>query len=243
MKILIIGDSCRDVFVYCDAIRLAPDVPVPVLNIVNEIENPGMAKNVHRNIISLGANCDILTNSNWYNITKTRYIHNKSNHSFFRVDSRYEIDRIDVNKIDFNYDLIAISDYDKGFLKKEDIEYISKKNNNIFIDTKKILGDWIKNVSFIKINNYEYSRSIEYIKKNKDVDDKIINTMAEQGCFYRGKNYPVKKVEVKDASGAGDTFFAALVFEYSKNNIIEDAIRFANDCASKIVQHKGVGVI
>ncbi len=183
MKILIIGDSCRDVFVYCEAIRLAPDVPVPVLNIVNEIENPGMAKNVHRNIISLGANCDILTNSNWYNITKTRYIHDKSNHSFFRVDSKCEIDRIDLKKIDFDYDIIAISDYDKGFLKKEDIEYISKKNNNIFIDTKKILGDWIKNVSFIKINNYEYSRSIEYIKKNKDVDDKIINTMAEQGCF------------------------------------------------------------
>ena len=29
--ILVIGESCRDVFIYCDANRLCPDVPVPVL--------------------------------------------------------------------------------------------------------------------------------------------------------------------------------------------------------------------
>ena len=47
-KILVIGDSSRDVFVYCDAVRLCPDVPVPVLNILDQQENPGMAKNVYR---------------------------------------------------------------------------------------------------------------------------------------------------------------------------------------------------
>ena len=29
-SILVIGESSRDVFVYCDALRLCPDVPVPV---------------------------------------------------------------------------------------------------------------------------------------------------------------------------------------------------------------------
>ena len=46
-KVLVIGESCRDVFIYCDALRLCPDVPVPVLNIKNEVDNPGMAKNVY----------------------------------------------------------------------------------------------------------------------------------------------------------------------------------------------------
>ena len=49
--ILIIGESCQDFFVYCDALRIAPDVPVPILNIVSTSENPGMAANVFRNIV------------------------------------------------------------------------------------------------------------------------------------------------------------------------------------------------
>ena len=48
--ILVIGDSCRDVYVYCDTNRLAPDVPVPVLNVLYQNENGGMASNVFRNI-------------------------------------------------------------------------------------------------------------------------------------------------------------------------------------------------
>ena len=37
--ILVIGDSCRDVYVYCETNRLAPDVPVPVLNVLYQNEN------------------------------------------------------------------------------------------------------------------------------------------------------------------------------------------------------------
>ena len=37
--ILVIGESCRDIFIYCDAPRLCPDIPVPVLNITNQTEN------------------------------------------------------------------------------------------------------------------------------------------------------------------------------------------------------------
>jgi hypothetical protein len=43
-KILVIGDGCRDVFVYCETQRLAPDVPVPVLNVVHQVENPALDK-------------------------------------------------------------------------------------------------------------------------------------------------------------------------------------------------------
>ena len=50
-----------------------------------------------------------------------------------------------------------MSDYDKGFLFEEDIDIICNNNINVFIDTKKILGDWCKYSTFIKINNIEYS--------------------------------------------------------------------------------------
>ena len=42
--ILIIGESCRDIFVYCDCTRLCPDIPVPALKVLHQKENEGMAK-------------------------------------------------------------------------------------------------------------------------------------------------------------------------------------------------------
>ena len=165
--ILVIGETCRDVFVYCDSNRLCPEAPVPVLNIVDQRENPGMAGNVRRNIESLlGDAIDINTNTNWYEIAKTRYVHKESNHMFFRVDTTQSIPRINVKDIDFDYDLIVISDYNKGFLLEEDIEYICTNHPNVFIDTKKILGPWVKDARYIKINDYEYRNSEPYLTED-----------------------------------------------------------------------------
>lgn len=240
-KILVIGESSRDIFVYCEAQRLCPDVPVPVLTIKDQTENPGMAKNVHRNIKSFIKDCDIITNNNWYNITKTRYVHDNSNHMFFRVDSPHNISRIDLTKINYDYDIIVISDYNKGFLLEEDIAEICFHHKNVFVDTKKILGDWIQDAAFIKINDYEYKNSEKYI--TDDIRNKIIHTMGSDGCEYQKVNYPVDKVEVKDVSGAGDTFMAGLVVKFSETKDITESIRFANKCASTVVRQKGVTVL
>jgi bifunctional ADP-heptose synthase (sugar kinase/adenylyltransferase) len=239
-KILIIGESCRDIFVYCDTNRLCPDVPVPVLNVITQTENGGMAKNVQRNIEQY-LECDIITNEKWYNITKTRYVHDKTNHMFFRVDSENKIERINLKKINYDYDIILISDYNKGFLTEEDIETICNNHSNVFIDTKKILGDWVKNAKFIKINDFEYKNSKNSI--NNNFIHKIIHTRGSDGCDFNGKNYPVDKIDVKDSSGAGDSFISALVIEYLKSKNIEKAILFANKCASEVVKHRGVTII
>ena len=240
--ILVIGETCRDVFVYCDSNRLCPEAPVPVLNIVDQRENPGMAGNVRRNIESLlGDAIDINTNTNWYEIAKTRYVHKESNHMFFRVDTTQSIPRINVKDIDFDYDLIVISDYNKGFLLEEDIEYICTNHSNVFIDTKKILGPWVKDARYIKINDYEYRNSEPYL--TEDIKYKIIHTMGGKGCEFAGRKYPTKKVEVKDLSGAGDTFMAGLVVKYIETQDIENSIKFANQCASKAVTQIGVAVL
>lgn len=241
-KILVVGESCRDIFVYCKANRLCPDIPVPALSVVSQTENPGMAKNVERNIQSIFDQCDLVTNDGWENVTKTRYMHLDSNHMFIRVDTDHAIPRIDIKKVPLDYDIIAISDYNKGFLADEDIQYLCENHDNVFIDTKKILGDWAAKAKFIKINNFEYERSKDAMPKV--LEDKIIYTKGEHGAVLRGKTYPVKeKVEVKDVSGAGDSFFAALLVRYAETGDIEQAIDFANKCASKAVQHKGVSVI
>ena len=240
-KVLVIGDSSRDVFVYCDALRLCPDIPVPVLNVRDQSENPGMAKNVQRNIKSLLGECDILTNDNWYDITKTRYVHNASNHTFFRVDTTQKIPHIDTSLIDYSYDVIVISDYDKGFLTEDDINEICWKHSNVFVDTKKILGVWCQHASYIKINDFEYQNSKAHLVP--EIENKIIHTMGAHGCEYKNKRYPVDKVDVKDVSGAGDSFMSALVSKYCMTEDIIKSIKFANECASEVVKHRAVTTI
>ncbi len=241
-KVLVIGDSSRDIFVYCNALKLCPDFPVPALEVVNQTENPGMAANVQRNIKVLLDSCDLVTNNNWQEVTKTRYVHAQSNHMFFRVDTSHKLDRIDLSTIDYNaYDLIVISDYDKGFLTEDDINEICWHHANTFLDTKKILGVWCQHAKYIKINDFEYQNSKPYLVP--EIEHRIIHTMGGDGCEYKGKRYPVKKVEVKDVSGAGDTFMASLVVEYCRTDDIIKSIEYANKCASEVVTHRGVTVL
>ena len=239
--ILVIGESCLDIFVYCEAYRLCPDIPVPALNIISQTVNDGMAKNVKNNIDSF-IQCDLLTNPNWKEITKTRYMHDKSNHMFLRVDSPHNISRINWNNIDLDYKIIVVADYNKGFLHEDDIKSLCNKHKNVFIDTKKNLGNWIENAKFIKINNHEFNNSLEYISSN-NIKNKIIHTKGGEGCEYNNKIYPVNSLEIKDVSGAGDSFMAAMVVNYLKTENIEESIIFANKCASEVVKHRGVSII
>lgn len=242
-RILVIGDSCKDVFVYCHAQRLAPDLPIPILDVVEENENPGMAANVARNIRELHEACDLLTNDGWEQVTKTRYMHGKTNHAFIRIDSKHPVLHIDIDKASFaDYDIVAISDYNKGFLTEDDIQHICENHPNVFMDTKKPIGPWAAKAKCIKINDYEYERSIPTL--TPELEALIVRTEGENGAYYQGKHYPVsEKVEVQDATGAGDSFYAALLVRYAETDSIEDSITFANECARRVVAQRGVTLI
>jgi bifunctional ADP-heptose synthase (sugar kinase/adenylyltransferase) len=239
-RVLVIGDSCRDVFVYGKCVRMCPDAPVPIFLPTERRNNGGMASNVVANIQKLGIECHLLCNTE--TIEKTRYVDEKTNHMFLRVDSGEEnIERISglTQELLSEYELIVISDYDKGFLHEEDIAFVCTHHQNVFVDTKKILGPWRAKAKFIKINEAEYNRT----KHTVDSTDNMIITLGDNGCEYQGENFPVEKVEVKDMSGAGDTFLAGLVVKYLQTTNIRDAIAFANDCSTNVVQRRGVNVV
>ncbi len=240
-QVKIIGESCLDIFVYCDAIRLAPDLPVPVLQKIHIETNPGMAANVERNINARSISTELVTNENWNSFVKTRYMHDKSNHMFFRVDTPQKIARINLNNLNFKSDFIIVSDYDKGFLAESDIEYICSSHPLVFLDTKKILGSWAEKAKYIKINDYEFKNSKSFLTDK--LVSKIIHTRGADGCDFLGKNFPVARVDIRDTSGAGDSFMAALVAEFLITSDIEKSIKAANIAASKVVRTRGVGVI
>ena len=162
---------------------------------------------------------------------------------FLRVDKNDdEINKCDLKQINLDeYKIIVISDYNNGFLSKEDIEIICANHSNVFLDTKKKLGNWCVNSKFIKINKKEYNDSRDTLPK--DIMNKLIVTLGENGCMYKGEVFSVEKVEIKDVSGAGDTFFAGLITKYLNTGDIFKSIKFANECASKVVQRKGVSIV
>jgi sugar/nucleoside kinase (ribokinase family) len=61
--------------------------------------------------------------------------------------------------------------------------------------------------------------------------------------MYNDKIYPITVVDVLDLSGAGDTFMSGLVMKYVQTENIDESIHFANECAMKVVQKKGVAVL
>ena len=87
---LVIGEKCLDVFVYGEVKRLSPEAPIPVFNPTDRVKNDGMAKNVYNNLFSLigkeNQNYEIYGIFSEEGSTKTRYVEQKSNHSFLRVD-------------------------------------------------------------------------------------------------------------------------------------------------------------
>ena len=61
MKVLLIGDSCTDVYVYGDVRRLNPEAPVPILEPKREETSRGMAWNVYNNMLAFGLDVYIIT--------------------------------------------------------------------------------------------------------------------------------------------------------------------------------------
>ena len=256
MSALVIGEECLDRFVYGKSERLCPDIPVPVFIPEKTEENRGMAGNVYNNFVSLSLETyhhRLVTPIE--TIIKERYVDRQTNYTFLRVDRNDRVQPISFIGSDLNrkrlssYEAIVIVDYGKGFLNESAIEHICSLNENVFLDTKKALGDFCKKAKIIKMNSPEFERVKNEIKL-EDWKDKLIVTLGEKGCMYlRGGDasgfhyYSTDSVEVFDAAGAGDTFLAALVVKYLGTKNMDAAIKFANNKSKEVVQQKGVSVI
>ena len=88
-NVLLIGDSCTDVWAYGECKRLSPEAPVPVMKYRETKSALGMAANVNENLKSLGINVNFLTNKE--PITKTRYVDEKSNQQIMRLDNEPDV--------------------------------------------------------------------------------------------------------------------------------------------------------
>lgn len=253
-KILVIGETCIDEYVYGTCHRVCPEAAALCFNRHADQTpktNLGMAGNVLNNLKSIdtGLSYDLITNDiNDNPIIKRRFIDTKYNTIIFREDINDKCSAIsELASLD-SYDVIVISDYNKGLLSYSDYENIRKlaPRAMIFADTKKVIDSRIYSfVDCIKINQQEYISNVSNIS-DVSMSCIIIVTTGSEGCFmmHNAETYRfvTNPIDIRDVCGAGDTFLASLVVEYVRTSDIKQSIIFANKMAGKVVQKFGVGV-
>jgi rfaE bifunctional protein kinase chain/domain len=199
-------------------------------------------------------------------IVKERILAN--GHQIARIDiENYHVNAEDLAKDLENmyghitFDLIVVSDYNKGLITKESwalirpiLENVKSPTGSIFVDTKKkdVLEYYTTTCLFP--NSKELKEIMDFYSDKTiqvDINDLrvslgsslLIETASENGAYGHSSHMtyhsPTKAQEIIDICGAGDTFIAAFALYYTKHHNIQRALDFANYCCKFVIRHKG----
>ena len=168
-----------------------------------------------------------------------------------------------IDNVISNYDVILLSDYNKGVLTpwlcKMIIQKALKNNKKVLVDPKgkdylKYQGATLitpnkKEASLatgIEITDNKSLYSVGFdLKKNLDLEYLLI-TLSEDGMALFDQEMtkiPTKAKEVYDVTGAGDTVLASLAFGLSVGMDILKAANFANSAAAVAVGKIGTATV
>lgn len=249
MRITVAGEKCIDRYIYGECLRLCPEGPVPVLNVIKEKTCEGMAANTYQNLRALLPMHSISSCFGHYPaIEKTRYVDLKTNQILLRVDSNDRIRNItrdQINALEMRSGgTLIVSDYNKGFLSPQDLCSIAKLFDFCILDTKKKLTQpIIDSFDFIKLNKEEYKNNMDML--NIVNRKKVIITLGSEGVMYDGQVYPPPEVvQTFDVSGAGDTFVAAFTASVVVGQkSLDEAIKDAQICCANVIKKRGTSVV
>lgn len=155
--------------------------------------------------------------------------------------------------------VIAVSDYDKGFLSRTllsaIIDYATSRGNIVIVDPKGIDFTKYRGATIVKPNlsevyaaaNMSYGVPLELaaIKVLESVEAKtLMVTRSEEGIslFYPEKkqdDYSVRIHEVKDVTGAGDTVLAMLACGMASGLTIQETVPLCNVAAGIAIERFG----
>ncbi len=280
IKVLLIGDFMVDSYIKGESFRNSPEAPVPILIPNSDLSIPGGAGNVAMNLSSLGAKVDCigtvgddkwgevlinkleLANVNCTKIKKIKdhqttlkqrfYIKNKQ---AFRLDKeKYHEYNFNI-KQDYvdNFDVIIISDYNKGVINKK----IDFKSKLIIVDPKKDNFSIYRGAHIVTPNLNELRKSVNLdLKSDKSIisacnelinkfDFKyIVAKKGDKGMIVVGRGSFSKTIDSHDVAhpdvtGAGDTVISCLALSFAKSSNIKESAELANYAASISVSKIG----
>lgn len=285
IKVLLIGDIMIDRYISGISNRISPEAPVPVVIPKSNTFAPGGAANVAMNLKALGAQVSCVgyvgndkdglailnqlkkKNINCENIhiissvrttSKSRFISNGEQIMRMDVEDKLESSSIPFSAGELNvkeYDVVILSDYNKGVLENEWFTKID--HEMIIVDPKKSDFSYYSNARIITPNLNELNRaskvnindyqSIINACKNMLKGSKleyIVAKKGDKGITIVGKNNFIQDIKAHvvknpDVTGAGDTVIAVLSLAFFKTNDIKKSTILANAAASLVVGKSG----
>ena len=279
--IRVYGDIMLDRWIVGEANRMSPEAPVPVLLETNQEYSIGGAGNLALNIKSLGSQVELtsalgndkegfkllelveasklevtIAQDHKITTTKTRLVGQRGQH-IVRWDR--EVPYVGDVSERFNnnikkHDIVCISDYAKGTVKRDTVGKLLDKDIKILVDPKQD-SVFYHGAFLVKPNMQEYETWFgKYDKDNALLQMKkldwtwlvvtdgangmhVLNSQGEYKHFVE----PVK--EVADVTGAGDTVMAVIAYGIDSGMDIFDACKLACYAAARIVEKRGVAII
>ena len=279
-RILIVGDVMLDTFITGECQRVSPEAPVPVVEVEQIFHRAGGAANLAVNLKGLDMDCilvgrvgndheaDILksilnaagieyllhTTPDIPTTQKTRVL--ARNQQMLRIDREKSITLTEglgdiVRSIEEReFDMIAVSDYEKGLCSAYLMQLLAQKAERdsikLLIDPKGKYWDKYAGSFLVKPNIHELEEitgvrpltDVETILEegrklliNHDIVHLLVTRGGEDSILMDRKDYsliPVDKAEVYDVTGAGDTTFAALIYGINHGLVLTDAAVLAN---------------
>lgn len=284
IKVVIIGDLMLDKYIYGNVSRISPEAPVPVIKFEKEYIELGGSGNVASNIVSLGGEAFLFSSigndpegEKIKSLLKDRnikfYLHEngKTTHKQRIIGKHQHILRIDYEETSekiFNEDIknilakklkeanvIIISDYAKGVITQDLMDFLEPYKHKIILDPKPANPSFKKNPLLYKgvliitpnekeayelsgcSNTHEAAETL----KNK-FNSNVLVTLGERGLLiYSDKlsELPSYAREAQDLTGAGDSLIAALALATSCNASLPEAAILANHAAGIAVEKRG----
>ncbi len=292
-KILVYGDIIFDRYIFGDVERISPEAPVPVVKVRQEDFRIGGAGNVASNIDSLGGQGillgvvgDDIYAAELEKLKRENYLplRSKGNQTLIKtriLAKRQQIVRVDreegivinseeegkiIRQIgELELDGIVVSDYAKGSLNRNIMEFLKShaKNRHIplIVDPKPPNFDLYRGVTCITPNRKEaeeilgkplsgdkaHLSAVRSIQKRFQTKYSII-TRGEDGitAAEKGKKaftIPVYSHEVFDVTGAGDTVASVLVLALVSGASLKEALVLANAAASIAIEKIGTAQV
>ena len=285
IKVLVIGDLMIDNYIIGLSSRLSPEAPVPVIIPNNNYSIAGGAANVAMNMSSLGAQVScagVIGDDSWgdkllsilneegidctnidriknFNTTLKQRIYSNGK-QIARIDNEEYLEQkcSFMDKSFDNYDIVVLSDYNKGVLTKD--WFKRPEGTTVLLDPKKSFINFnqcdiitpnlneLKQLSGVDITSEDdIKESCDKILKKYNLQY-IIAKRGGEGITIIGKNDYVKHLKARfvkkaDVTGAGDTVISSISLAFAVTNDIVKSTEFAINASGLAVSKPGTATV
>ncbi len=226
----------------------------PKVVCLSSISNDNNGQKVLEKLLELGV-APLLIGDSETTISKERVIASERKIQMIRVDREVVTD-IDHNELiqaletDYDiddFDIIIISDYAKGVITNQLMQYFNRKTTRFIVDPKPKNSHFYGNPYIITPNEKECTEMGGSAKLLSNGAEYVLETKGKRGMTLyddtENWNITADEVEVYNVSGAGDTVIAVMATCLSMGWNALDSAYIANRCASYVVTKSDTSVV